>query len=182
MDFLTEDLCKMSLVEGKMPTGYPITPPPGTAPRPTDSGSIAPVPGTMSPSAFPYGLDTVAWAYASSISTSMSAYEELSRHHLRSTLDLVASTPASEYLDSTETPGAELHAIAFRRYDPRDIRPHMHLSYYYFGTPDSDSADDSYDPTRECFNIEGAIASNSEDEAAVGGRNATPPHLEPPGA
>jgi hypothetical protein len=51
----------------------------------------------------------------------------------------------------------------------------MHPLYYYFGTPDSDSADDTYDPTRECFNIDGAIASDSEDEAAVGGRNATPP-------
>jgi hypothetical protein len=58
----------------------------------------------------------------------------------------------------------------------------MHPLYYYFGTPDSDSADDSYDLTRECFNIDGAIASDSEDEAAVGGRNATPPQVEPPAA
>jgi hypothetical protein len=130
--------------------------------------------------AFPYGLDSVAWAYASSVSTSMSTYEELSGHHLRSTLDLIASTPASEYLDSTETPDMELRATAFRRHDLRDARPHMHPLYYYFGTPDSDSADDTYDPTRECFNIDGAIASDLEDEAAVGGRNATPPQVEPP--
>jgi hypothetical protein len=58
----------------------------------------------------------------------------------------------------------------------------MHPSYYYFGTPDSDSTDDSYDLTRECFHIDGAIASDLEDEAAIGGRNATPPHVEPPGA
>jgi hypothetical protein len=58
----------------------------------------------------------------------------------------------------------------------------MHPSYYYFGALDSDSADDSYDPTRECFHIDGAITSDSEDEAAVGRRNATPPHAEPPGA
>jgi hypothetical protein len=31
----------------------------------------------------------------------------------------------------------------------------MHPSYYYFGTPDSDSTNDSYDLTRECFHIEG---------------------------
>jgi hypothetical protein len=110
----------MSLAEGKMLTGYPITLPPDTAPPPADSGSIALILGTMSPSAFPYGLDTVARAYASSVSTSMSAYEELLGHHLRSTLDLMASTPASEYLDSTETPGVELRVTAFRRYDPRD--------------------------------------------------------------
>jgi hypothetical protein len=111
----------MSLAEGKMPTGYPITLPPGTTPPPADSGSIAPIPGTMSPLAFSYGLDTVDRTYASSVSTSMSAYEELPRHHLRSTLDLMASMPASEYLDSTETPGAELRVIAFHHYDPRDI-------------------------------------------------------------
>jgi hypothetical protein len=58
----------------------------------------------------------------------------------------------------------------------------MHPLYYYFGTPDSDSADDTYDPTHECFNIDGAIASNSEDEAVIGGRNATPPRVEPPAA
>jgi hypothetical protein len=48
--------------------------------------------------------------------------------------------------------------------------------YYYFGTPDFDSADDSYDPTRECFHIDGAIASDSEAEAAARGGNPTPSH------
>jgi hypothetical protein len=58
----------------------------------------------------------------------------------------------------------------------------MHPSYYYFGVPDTDSADDSYDLTHECFHIDGAIASDSEAKAAVGGRNAMPPHVEPPSA
>jgi tyrosyl-tRNA synthetase len=55
----------------------------------------------------------------------------------------------------------------------------MHSSYYYFGAPDSNSADDTYDLTREFFNIDGASASDSEDKAAVEGRN-TPPQLELP--
>jgi hypothetical protein len=101
----------MSLAEGKMPTGSLIAPPPG-AMLPLAS-STTPVPGTTSSSAFPFGLDSVAQAYASSVSTSMSAYEELPGHHLRSTLDLIASTPASEYLDSTETPDTELRVTAF---------------------------------------------------------------------
>jgi hypothetical protein len=109
----------------------------------------------------------------------MSAYEELPEHHLRSTLDLVASTPASEYMYSTETLDTEPRVTAFQHHDLRDARHHMHLLYYYFGAPDSDSTDDTYDPTRECFNIDGAIASDSEDEAAVGGRN-TPPQVELP--
>jgi hypothetical protein len=55
----------------------------------------------------------------------------------------------------------------------------MHPSYYYFGALDSDSADDTYDPTHECFNIDEASASDSEDEAAIEGRN-TPPQVELP--
>jgi hypothetical protein len=93
MDFLTEDLCRMSLAEGKMPMRCPVAPPPGAVPPP--ASSIASVPETMPSPAFLYGLDPVARAYASSVSTSMSAYEELPGHHLRSTLDLVTSTPAS---------------------------------------------------------------------------------------
>jgi hypothetical protein len=162
----------MSLAEGKMPTRGPIALPPGAVPPP--ASSTTPARETTPLSAFLFGLDSVAWVYASSVSTSMSAYEELPGHHLRSTLDLVASTLAFEYLDSTETPDTEHRATASRHYDPRDRRPHMHPSYYYFGTLDSDSADDTYDPTRECFNIDGASASDSEDEATVEGRN-TPP-------
>jgi hypothetical protein len=55
----------------------------------------------------------------------------------------------------------------------------MHPLYYYFSALDSDSTDDTYDLTRECFNIDGAIALDSEDEAAVGGRN-TPPQVDLP--
>jgi hypothetical protein len=71
----------------------------------------------MPPWTFSYGLNTAAQGYAFSISTNMGAYEELPGHHLRSTLDLVASTPASEYLDSMETPGTELRAITSHHYD-----------------------------------------------------------------
>jgi hypothetical protein len=111
----------------------------------------------------------------------MSAYKELFGHHLRSTLDLVASTPASEYLDSTETPESEPRVIASPRCDHGgDLqRSHIPPSYYYFGASDSDSADDTYDPTRECFNIDEASASESEDEEPVEGRH-TPPHVELP--
>jgi hypothetical protein len=110
LDFLVEGLCRMSLAEGKMPTESSATPPSGvTPPLP---GPTTPARATTSPLAFPFGLDTVAWAYASSVSTSMSAYKELPGHHLCSTLDLVASTPASKYLDSTETPETEPCVIA----------------------------------------------------------------------
>jgi hypothetical protein len=109
----------------------------------------------------------------------MSAYEELSGHHLRSTLNLVASTPASDYLDSTETLETEPRVTTSQRRDHGgDLqRPHILSSYYYFGAPDSDSADDTYDPTRECFNVDVESTSESEDEEPVEGRH-TPPHVE----
>jgi hypothetical protein len=118
MDFLTEDLCMMGLAKGKMPIGSPTGLLPGAVPPPARSTTLAP--GTMPSSAFLFGLDSVARAYASSISTCMSAYEELPRYHLCSSLDLVASTPASEYLDSMGTPDTELCATAFRHHDLRD--------------------------------------------------------------
>jgi hypothetical protein len=123
----------MSLAEGKIPTESPTALPPGAAPPPASSTTLAL--GTTPSSAFPFRLDSVARTYASSVNTGMSAYEELPEHHLRSTLDLVASTPASEYLDSTETLDTELRATTFQHHDPRDARPHMHPLYYYFGTP-----------------------------------------------
>jgi hypothetical protein len=101
----------MSLAEGKMPTGSLVALPPGAAPPPANSTTSAL--GTTPSSAFPFGLDSVARAYASSISSSMSAYKELPGHHLCSTLDLIASTRASEYLDSTEILDTELRATAF---------------------------------------------------------------------
>jgi hypothetical protein len=71
--------------------------------------------------------------------------------------------------------------IASRLYNPRDDWqwPHIPPSYYYLGAPDSDFVDDTYDPTRECFNIDGASTSDSKDEEPVEGRN-TPPHVELP--
>jgi len=40
--------------------------------------------------------------YASSVSTNMSAYEDLPGHHLLSIRNLIASTPDSSYLDSAD--------------------------------------------------------------------------------
>jgi hypothetical protein len=57
----------------------------------------------------------------------------------------------------------------------------MHPAYYYFGAPDSDSTDDSYNPTHECFHIDGAIVLDSKAEAAAGEGNTTPPHVVLPG-
>ena len=46
-------------------------------------------------------MQASAATYASSVSTNMSAYEDLPGHHLLSVRNLIASTPDSSYLDST---------------------------------------------------------------------------------
>jgi hypothetical protein len=120
IESLGKDLCRMSFTVGKMPMGHPITPSSGVASPSPGLGSTSLAVGTMPAWALPYGLNTAVQGYASSISTNMGAYEELSGHHIRFTLDLVASAPVFKYRYSTETPGLELHAIASCRYDPRD--------------------------------------------------------------
>ena len=42
---------------------------------------------------------------------------------------------------------------------------------FYIAEPDPDSKSDSYDPTRECFNLDGAVATTDDtQDAATGGR------------
>jgi hypothetical protein len=117
---LVEDLHRMNLVVGKMLVGHPVVQSPSTTPPPTRVGSISPAAGAVPPWGFPYGPTTAAQGYASSVNTSMDVYKELPGHHLRSVLNLVASTPASEYQDSAENSGLEHRAIASSRCDPRD--------------------------------------------------------------
>ena len=60
-------------------------------PPPTDGGK------TATSSELPFGYMSTAATCASSSSTSLSAYAELLGHHLRSTLDLIATPPVSSY-------------------------------------------------------------------------------------
>ena len=133
------------------------------------------------PSSFPYGLGTAEPGYASSMGTNLSAYAELLGHHLRSALDLVASTLASEYLDSVEDSGLDACMNVDSPNDPGSSRPFMDRWYYYFSVPDPYSDDDSYDPTRECFHIK--VEDVVEDSDDVGkGASTSPPfnHAERP--
>ena len=52
---------------------------------------------TATPLVLPCGLWNIAATYASSVSTSLSAYTNLPGHHLRSMLDLIAMPPALSY-------------------------------------------------------------------------------------
>ena len=68
-----------------------LLPPSPSEPEVTEEG-----PATT-PFTLPYGLKNAAATYSSSASTSLSAYADLPSHHLRSTLDLIATPPASTY-------------------------------------------------------------------------------------
>ena len=58
--------------------------------------------GASRPPLYPYRMRASAATYASSVSTNMSAYEDLPRHHLLSARNLITSTPDSSYLDSAD--------------------------------------------------------------------------------
>ena len=83
-------------------------------PPPTDRGE------TMAPPELPFGLRNAAATFASSVSTSLSAYMDLPGHHLRSTLDLIATPPVSSYLEDPtsgddEWADADFSGVATRK-------------------------------------------------------------------
>lgn len=131
---------------------------------------------------FPCRLDNVAKIYASSVSTSLSAYEDLLGNHLYSVLDLVASSPVSEYLDSSKSPGPEPRTYTAQPRCLEDERHPWDLYYFYFSRPNPNSTNDCYDPTRECFHIDGTFATDSDPEAAEVERvdRTPPPGAHPP--
>ena len=50
---------------------------------------------------------------------------------------------------------------------------------FYVAEPDSDSEFDSYDPTRECFHIDGAVETTDETRDAVAGGRAPAAREDP---
>ena len=74
----------------------------GTAPSSSSPTATLTGGGASRTPLYPYGMQTSIATYASSISTNMSAYEDLPGHHLLSARNLIASTPDSSYPDSTD--------------------------------------------------------------------------------
>jgi hypothetical protein len=81
----------------------------------------------------------------------MSAYTELLGHHLRSTLDLLATTPTSERVDYEEEddmdPGLDFSGL----HDPDSMRHILSACDYYLSDDSNDYSSDyeGYDPTQE---------------------------------
>ena len=108
----------------------------------------------VAPLVLPYGLKNAATSYASFVSTSMSVYADLPGHHLRSTLDLIATPPVSSYPEEV-TSGEDtwVGADFFGLGDPETFMCFLEASNYCLGYLDSDGDDYDYDPSRECFNL-----------------------------
>ena len=128
------------------------------------------------PSKLPFRLSSTAATYASSASTSLSAYADLLGHHLRSTLDLITTPPVSSYPeDPTSGDDEWAGANFFGCGDLEIFMRFLEASNYCLGYSDSD--DGGYDLSRECFNLEvGGSAPDAQGGVAPSERrNATPP-------
>jgi len=139
------------------------------------------------PSKLPFGLSSTAATYASSASTSLSAYADLLGHHLRSTLDLITTPPVSSYPeDPTSGDDEWAGANFFGCGDLETFMRFLEASNYCLGYSNSD--DGGYDLSRECFNLEvGGSAPDAQGGVAPSERRnaTTTPNTSPrshPGA
>jgi len=73
------------------------------------------------PPELPFGFRSTTATYASSASTSLSAYTDLSGHHLRSTLDLIATPHVLSYLEDTTLGEDEWAGADFSSWRPRNF-------------------------------------------------------------
>ena len=114
----------------------------------------------------PYGVRNTAAIYASSVSTNMSAYEDLPGRHLRSIRDLIATSPDERY-PSSEDPSGGHDAPDWDfcgLQDPGAVRRFLAAMDYCLTCSD-DSSDENYDPARECFVVE--IGPPEDDDGAA---------------
>jgi hypothetical protein len=65
-------------------------------------------------SAFPYGLDNAAMGYSHSMRPTMSSYAGLPEHHLRATLELLATTSVTSSTDFAEDSDGWIGADFYR--------------------------------------------------------------------
>ena len=86
--------------------------------------------------------------------------------------DVGARQQAAELLDFSQVRG--LRRLGPGRYTISSLRQQLleeRRGCFYATAPDPDSESDSYDPTRECYNIDGEVQTTDEtQDAIVGGR------------
>ena len=154
-----------------------------TSSPPPNAVSVLPKEGATAPSPFPFEMRNAATTYASSISTNMSAYEDLPGHHLLSICNLIASSPDDSYPDTTGTIADDINFFMNNfmasEWDYSGVRNldafrSFQLAANYCLTCSENSSEGDYDPTWECFMVE--LADGVVDEApSDDGNNEDPP-------
>ena len=87
--------------------------------------------------------------------------------------DTAASLPADELPDFSRV--RSLRRLGPGRYTITSLRQRLAeegRGCFYAAEPDPDSESDSYDPTRECFNVDGEVATTDGTQDAVAGGRA----------
>jgi len=119
--------------------------------------------------ALPFGLDNAAASLARAICPNAQTYVERPMVLPRNS---EALRPTSELPDFSEVRG--LHRLGPGRYTITSLRQRLveeGRTHFYAAEPDSDSETDGYDPTRECYHVDGAVETTDEtQDAAMGGR------------
>ena len=103
-------------------------------------------------------------------------YVDLPGHHLRSTLDLIATPPISSYPEDPTSGEDEWASADFSGLgDPEIFTRFLEARNFCLGYSNSDEGD--YDPSRECFNLEvdGAAPDAQGGVGPSKRRNVTPP-------
>ena len=148
----------------------------GDAPRAL-SPTAALLPHGLSPTAAPFGLDNAAASLARAICPNAQTYVERPMVLPR---DTGVQQRTSELPDFSQVRG--LRRLVPGRYTITSLRQRLleeGRGCFYAAEPDSDSESDSYDPTRECFHIDGAVETTDETQDAVAGGRAPAAREDP---
>ena len=120
--------------------------------------------------ALPFGLDNAATSLARTICLNAQTYVERPMVLPR---DAGTQQQAAELPDFSQVRG--LRRLGPGRYTITSLRQRLAeegRGCFYAAEPDPDSESDSYDPTRECFNIDGEAETTDETQDAVAGGRA----------
>jgi len=119
--------------------------------------------------ALPFGLDNTAASLTRVICPNAQTYVEIPMVLPR---DSEAQQSTSEPPDFSQVRG--LRRLGPGRYAITSLRQRLledGRGCFYAAEPDSNSETDSYDPTRECYHVDGAVETTDEtQDAAAGGR------------
>jgi len=127
--------------------------------------------------ALPFGLDNAVASLARTICPNAQTYVERPMVLPR---DTGAQQRTPELPDLSQVRG--LRRLGPGRYTITSLRQRPleeGRRCFYAAEPDSDSESDSYDPTRECFHIDGAVETTDETQDAVAGGRAPAAREDP---